>query len=245
MRFDTNPETFQLKYLTDKLWMKYMEMVNIMRAIIRYEEIGEWSLYQGTPQEMLTCLTAYCHLYRVPIPLRVPKPGWMTCIPMFTWQFTQGEHVVRRTNQFWAGLSAYLVIEQVLTRNLKTSDGLTRGTSMTELHRLVWYLPRPACTKVNNAMQQLTPVTYQASEQHKDVSQAEQTRGTVDSEKLMSFIEWRSPFDAYPSFRNIVSSMTYIPEVNVDHANKIRVAILHKWVGHPVFFQEESQSYNY
>ena len=89
----------------------------------------------------------------------------------------------------------------------------------------VWYLPRPACAKVNNAMQQLTSVTYyKTSEQHQYVSQARQTWGTADSEKLMSFIEWRSPFDADPTLRNIVSSMTSIPEFNVDHAKKIRVA---------------------
>ena len=116
---------------------------------------------------------------------------------------------------------------------------------MTQPQRFVWYLRRPACTKVNYAMQQLTSVTYQASEQHKDVSQAKQARDTADSEKLMSFIEWRSTFDADPTFRNIDGSMTSRPEVNVDHANMIRVAILHKLVGHPAFFQEESQSYNY
>ena len=70
MKFDTNPETFQLKYLTAKLWMEYMEIVTIIRAIIRSERIGEWSLHQGTPQDMLTCLTAYCHLHRGSI--RVP-----------------------------------------------------------------------------------------------------------------------------------------------------------------------------
>ena len=35
--------------------------------------------------------------------------------------------------------------------------------------------------------------------------------------------------------------MTSRYEVNIDHANKIRVAILHKLVGHAAFFQEESQ----
>ena len=80
-------------------------------------------------------------------------------------------------------------------------------------------------------------------EQHKDVSQARQTWGTADSEALMSFIEWRSPFDADPSLRNIVSSISSRRDVNVDHAKKIiRVAILHELVG---FFQEESESYTY
>ena len=118
-------------------------------------------------------------------------------------QFTQGVHVVRRNNQCWAGLSAYLVIEQVLTRSLKTSEVVTRGRSMREPQQLVWYLPRPACAKVNNAMRQLTLDTYATRDQHKDVSQARQTRDTADSEKLMSFIEWRSTSDADPSLRNI------------------------------------------
>ena len=69
---------------------------------------------------------------------------------------------------------------------------------MTETQRLVWCLSRPACAEVNSAMQQLTSVTYETSEQHKDLSQARQTRDTADSEKLMSFIEWRSPFDEDP-----------------------------------------------
>ncbi len=125
-----------------------------------------------------------------------------------------------------------------------TSGSLTRGRSIRETHRPVWYLPGPASTKVNNAMQQLTSVTYRTSEHHKDVSLARQTWGTADSEKLMSFIEWRTPFDADPSLRNIVSNISSRPEVNVDHAKNIGVTILHTLVGHPAFFQEESQSYN-
>ena len=66
-----------------------------------------------------------------------------------------------------------------------------------------------------------------------------------DSEKVVSFVEWRSPFDADPSLRNIVGSITSRPEVNVNHAKKIRVTILHTLVGNPAFFQEESQNYNY
>ena len=83
-------------------------------------------------------------------------------------------------------------------------------------------------------MQQLTSVTFETSEQHKDLSQARQTRDTADSEKLMSFIEWRSTFDEDPSLRNIVSVITSTPEVNVDHAKQIGVGILNDMVGQPV-----------
>ena len=140
-------------------------------------------------------------------------------------QFTQGIHVVTRSDRFWTGLSPDRVIEQVLMRSLKTTGGLTKGSGMTETQRLVWRLLRPACADVNSAMQQLTSVTYETSEQHTYLSQARQTRDTADSEKLMSFIEWRSPFDEDPSLRNIVSGITSRPEVNVDHAKQIGVCI--------------------
>ena len=49
-----------------------------------------------------------------------------------------------------------------------------------------------------DAATDISHMSYEISEQHKDLSQARQTRDTADSEKLMSFIEWRSPFDEDP-----------------------------------------------
>ena len=163
-------------------------------------------------------------------------------------QFTQGMHVIRRSNRFWAGLSPDLVIEQVLMRSLKTTGGLTRGRSMTETQRLVWCLSRPACEEINSAMQQLTSVPYETSELHKDISQARQTRDTADSEKLMSFIERRSPFEEDPSLRNIISGITSRPEVNVDHAKQIGISILNEMVGQPVLkysFKRKARVHNF
>ena len=98
-------------------------------------------------------------------------------------QFTQGMHVIRRSDRLWAGLYPDLLIEQVLMRSLTTTGGLTRWRSMTETQRLVWCLSRPACAKVNTAMQQLTSVTFETSEQHKYLSQARKTMDAADSKK--------------------------------------------------------------
>ncbi len=46
--------------------------------------------------------------------------------------FTNGYHVVRRSDRFWAGISTDLAIEQVLMRSIKTHGGLTRGKGMSE-----------------------------------------------------------------------------------------------------------------
>ena len=49
-------------------------------------------------------------------------------------------HVIRRNDRFWADLSTDLIIDQVLMRNLKTTDGLTRKIGIKESPRLVWLL---------------------------------------------------------------------------------------------------------
>ena len=115
-------------------------------------------------------------------------------------------------------------IEQVLTRSLKTAGGLTRGRGMTETQR-------PAYVVINSAMQQLTSVSYTTSEQHKDISQARQTRDTAGAPKFMSFIEWRSPFDTNPSLQNIVSGIIAGNNVNVHCAKEIGDAIINGMMG--------------
>ena len=57
-------------------------------------------------------------------------------------------------------LSTELVIKQVLTRSLKTSEGLTRGRGITEQQRLIWLLSMPACAETNRLFQGITGVQY-------------------------------------------------------------------------------------
>ena len=45
MKLDMFTEALESKYLTAKLWLEYMEMVNIMRAFVRSERTGDWSLH--------------------------------------------------------------------------------------------------------------------------------------------------------------------------------------------------------
>ena len=88
--------------------------------------------------------------------------------PIVHSHFRNGNHVVRRSDRFWAGLSTDLIIEQVLMRSLKTSRGLTRGRGMTERQRATRLLSMPVTAEVTRAMQDLTSVTFYTSEQHKD-----------------------------------------------------------------------------
>ena len=71
-------------------------------------------------------------------------------------------------------------------RSMKTSGGLTRGCGMTETQRLVCLMAHPVCAEVNNAMQQLTGVQYNTSEQHKYLTTARQGKYIAESCELFS-----------------------------------------------------------
>ena len=83
--------------------------------------------------------------------------------------FKSGLNVVRRSDRFWCGLSTDLVIEQALMRSIMSIGGLTRGRGLTETQRAQWLLSMPHCVEMNQAMQKLTDVNYQTSEQHKEM----------------------------------------------------------------------------
>ena len=57
----------------------------------------------------------------------------------------------------------------------------TRGRGLTETQRLVWLLSMPACAGVNAALQDLTAITYNTSDQHKEATRARQERDSKDT----------------------------------------------------------------
>lgn len=157
---------------TASLWMRYSEMVNILKRFIKAERTGNWELHLQTLQDMLPYFAVAGHnLYA--------KSAYVCISMMQTLQqdhpdiyriFLEGYHVLRRSDRYWAGLSTYLVIEQVLMRSVKTSGGLTRGRGMTETQRSQWLLSMPSCADVNTAMQNLTGVGFYTREHHNEMS---------------------------------------------------------------------------
>ena len=114
------------------------------------------------------------------------------------------------------GLSADMIIEEVLIRSLKTTGGLTRKSGMTESQRLVWLLSTPACAQVNCAMQEFTEVSYTTSDQHKDVSKARQERDIEDTLQVLEYLTPRSTFGVYSTLYSIASLITAEATVNCD-----------------------------
>lgn len=94
-------------------------------------------------------------------------------------------------------------------------------------------------------MQQLSSGTLRTSEQHKDSSVARQKRDAADSEKLLSFLEWRSPFDAEPALQNIVTGISAGAQVNIQHAKDTGEAVLNGMTGKGVlqhYFKRKDQA---
>ncbi|KAL9958372.1 hypothetical protein ACROYT_G035378 [Oculina patagonica] len=57
--------------------------------------------------------------------------------PDIYFHFLNGLHVVRRTDEFWDGLSTNLITEETLMRSIKSTGGLSRERGIVELQRLV------------------------------------------------------------------------------------------------------------
>ena len=225
-----------IEHRTGKLWCMYMKCVDIVRDFLRSERTGDWKLHLQILQDMLPYFAASGHnLYTKSVYLYLQKMTKLQDSNPFVYsKFMDGFHVVRRSDRFWAGLSPDLVIEQVLMRSLKTTGGLTRGRGMTETQRLVWCLSRPVCAEVNNAMQQLTSVTYSTSEQHKDLSKARQMRDMDDTNKLISILAERNPFEDSPTLHNIVTGVATRDDVNVEQAVQVGQKILNEMEGQHV-----------
>jgi len=124
---------------TAQFWIKYMEMIDIVRLFLRSERTGDrllnlQTLYRMLPYMAVSGHNLYTKSLHIYLQLMEKLPYEHSEVYK---RFIQDLHVVRRSNRFWAGLSTDLVIEQVLLRSLKTSGGLTRGRSMTETQRLV------------------------------------------------------------------------------------------------------------
>ena len=119
--------------------------------------------------------------------------------------------------------------------SLKTTGGMTRGRGMTaELQRSVWLLSTPACAEINRSMQEVTGVKYEASDQHKETTQARLAKDFKDSVNIMKYIFARNPFDNQKELMSIDIGEVAIPAVNLDTEHATGMNILTSMTGKTV-----------
>lgn len=116
-------------------------------------------------------------------------------------------------------------------RSLKTSGGLTHGRGMTDLQRSVWLLSTPACAEISQAMQEITGILYEASEQHKETTQARLEKDFNDAATIMRYLLARNPFSHQNELRNIHTGEIADETVSVDNAKEIGQNIISSMAG--------------
>ena len=97
---------------------------------------------------------------------------------------------------------------------------------MTEHQRLLWLLSRPACAEVNQAMLELTGVSYNTGEQNKDMTKARKVCDWKDTLTVLQYLQERNPFSTDPSLRSIATGVHAHSTVNVDTAVAVGDMIL-------------------
>jgi hypothetical protein len=219
-----------------KLWLIYLDMINLLHKFLEAERTGNWQMHLHTIRMMLPYLAAAGHnLYVKSVYVYLCEMQELEKNhPDVYAMFEAGHHVLRRSDRYWAGLSSDIVIEQVLMRSMKTSGGLTRGRGMTEFQRVQWLLSSPLCAEVNHAMQNLTGVDYHSSEQHKESGKTRRARDNSDAFKILRHITDRNPFEGHEQLRSIETGMMAEEKVNVDRCEDIGLEIINSLWGQSV-----------
>ncbi len=113
---------------TSQLWINYQKMLQIARSLIKADRTGSWLMHLSAVADCLPIFAAaghYNYLRSAYYYYVQEMSGLEIKHPDVFRKFTNGFHVIRRSNQFWAGLSSDLVIEQTLMRSLKSTGGDT------------------------------------------------------------------------------------------------------------------------
>ena len=222
---------------TSKLWLNYQNMLKVARSLVIADRTGSWPMHVRAVSECIPIFAAAGHYnYLKSAYFYVQEMNQLHIKhPDVFRKFQNGYHVIRRSNQFWAGLSSDLVIEQTLMRSLKTCGGLTRGSGMSEEQIALWTMSTPISAQYNAAMQEFTNLSYSTSEQHKELTSARMSRDLLDLQKISSKLIGCSPFSPEPSLRNIVNGVVAHELVNVHEYEEVARAIMHNMIGKPVF----------
>lgn len=111
-------------------------------------------------------------------------------------------------------------------RSLKISGGPTRGRGMDETKLSLWLYSLPARAELNNAIQDLTNLKTETSEQHKECGKSRLIRDNKDIDCIYKYLKERNPFSGTTSLRNIADGIVSTSKANVDKAEEIGCKIL-------------------
>lgn len=209
---------------TARLWFQYLDYIVIIKEFITSERLGDWSGHLFAVNKLLNLFAATGHYhYAKSARLYLQTMNHLaTTHPWLYQQFTNGYHVVRRSNRLWGGLWTDLVIEQVMMRSLKSRGGLTRGRGITESVRQQWIYSMHNCASVHLAMTTLTGIQNITSEQHVELGKSRCERDDKDCERILHWFDDHDPFDSEINIlRSLSTGLNADDSTNCDRVDEI------------------------
>lgn len=222
---------------TSSLWLHYMDMIRVARALIQADRTGSWNDHLGAISAALPIFAATGHFNYL-------KSAYLYLQQMMQLQdkhpdvhqiFMRGNHVIRRTNQGWAGMGCDLVIEQSLMKSVKSHGGLTHGSKMSDEQRALWTLSAHLMSQVNASMRRFTGLENEVEKVHTESRESRMRRDHEDLSQLSLQLQSASPFSEDPSLRNIVSGVVASDDVNVHEYESVGKQVIEKMIGNSVF----------
>lgn len=98
------------------------------------------------------------------------------------------------------------------------------------MQRVLWILPCPPCSEVNEAMQELTGKQYVSSKQHKNCSKIQKDRAYKNAQSLVQYLEDRNPFSDELDLHSITSGVLADKKVNVDEPRNVGQNVINRLV---------------
>jgi len=215
---------------TARLWIMYMDMIQILRTFITASRSGNWKLYLQALHQMLPFLAAPGHHnYVKSLVLYLDKMEQLEHThPSVYSRFLEGLFVLRRSDSYWSGIYSDLYIEQVLMGSIKSVGGLTRGRGFDESTSLVWLMSMPACGEVHKAVLEIASLSNSYSvDMHKDRINSRMDRDSKDLQSVLDYLTERTPFGTdCIELRSLSSGIVAEKSVNVDSADIVGSKIL-------------------
>ena len=113
---------------TSKLWLMYLEMMDIVRRYIYTERSGDWALHLATVEEMLPYLVSAGHTkYTACVPQYIIA---MNSLPAsVALEFQMRNFTVRRKEGKFNGVWTDMALEQTFNKDAKTKlfSGITKN----------------------------------------------------------------------------------------------------------------------
>lgn len=232
-----NKELHRIKNLgpTSKLFVRYMQMIQIIKDFIRAERSGNFELHLKCIEHMIPYFhssghnnySKSAHLYLQD--MRTLK----TEMSEYEYELfvAQGYFTIRRSHKFWSGVWSDMTIEQVLMRTMKTRGGLTHGRGFSDSVLIKFVATMIFLVSVCNQVENFCNVRSYSSEQHVDSRESRISRDVADVQKILNFFSLYHPFPETEKIMSIYSGVVGGSTINCHNAFEVGMQHLKSIIG--------------